>query len=1031
VILNSESLHEHTSQGGVNCYLLAVLLTATAVVARYAIEAVIGSTSDSFSVLVTLAAFAAAWYGGFKAGFLATFLGSFCFYFCFVTPRYTLIYEQSNDVLSVMISGVCGIIGSRLCESLHDAHRRVVAASNAESRARSDAEAWRERYEAAVKASRSVLYDCDRRSKQVVYGGDCESVLGYTATELNGDISKWIALVHPEDRSLFLQKFDRAHSACTSFQAYYRMIRRDGGIVWMRDDGHLADEKTNSQPFHAIGFVKDVTDQRLAQQQLRQNEEQLTSLLEQLPIGVGIIGLDGMMVLQNPIMRHYIPTLTASLDLERRHRWQAWKPDGSPLPPEDWPGMRALRGERVVPGIEFLFTEDDGRQVWIILASSPLRDVKGAVIGAISVIEDIDVRKRVEDELRRSEQFNRSLMDGSTDCVNVLDIDGRLLLMNGPAARFAGFDDPALHYGQRWESFWPPEARNDVRRAIETAAGGGVYKFEVFCPAVKGAPKWWEVTASPVRESTKELTRSLLLISRDITVQRHIDNQLRSSERRFRAVLEHQFQFSALLTPDGRIEVISSSALKIAGVSHEALVGKPFVEAPWFRGMPDVQEIWRQQFTEAIAEGSSPTRREVPYHRPDGSVRWSINTVSAIRNDEGIVEYLLAEGIDITERKQSEDNLKESDRKKDEFLATLAHELRNPLASIRYAVKIVSLARGNLDAVDKAVAMVDHQAGHMARLIDDLMDLSRVSRGIIVLQKMRLLVADILQDAIDISRPLIDERGHEFVVIIPPEPLYVDGDRTRLVQVLCNLLNNAAIYTEKRGRIRLAVEQQANEVVIAIEDTGVGIPEDMLDKVFDMFTQLAQPQTNQRSGLGIGLNITKRLVEMHHGSIVAESAGSGNGSRFTVRLHLVLNGAADMADFTNAPTGKHIRRRILVVDDDRNVADGLAEMLRFTGHDTQVAYGGHEGVAAAEAFHPDMILMDIGMPELNGYEACRKIREMPWGRQLMIVADSGWGQESDKQKTEDAGFDGHMVKSANPAAIERLLEKLELKMANK
>ena len=1027
--LSDRSLRDRTSQLRVNSLLLATLLSAAMVAICYAIEAVIGYTSESLAMLVAIAAFCAAWYGGFWAGTLTTLLGScyFVVYFCVV--RYNSIGHDANHLIEILMPALCGIVGSTVYHNLREDRRRADVAAESERLARCEAETWQGRYNAAVKASRSVLYDCNRITTQVVYGGDCEGVLGYAATELNGDISKWISLIYPDDRPRFLQGLNQAIAACTNFQTDYRMIRKDGSIVWMRDDGYFADEQTSDRPIHAIGFVRDVTGEKRAEERLRLNEERLTTLLEQLPVGVGVIGLDGIVVQSNPIMLHYVPKMAASLDPERRHRWQAWKPDESRLPPEEWPAMRALRGEQVVPGTEFLFTEDDGQQVWIKMASSPLKGGDGTVVGAISVIEDINVRKKAEVALRRSDELNRSLMNGITDCVYVLNTNGRLLMTNDPGMRLAEIDTPETLYGKDWAELWPPETMKDAHLSVEAAAGGGVYTFEAFCSTSKGTPKWWEVTTSPVQESSGGRIGRLLAIARDITGRREIDLQLKESERRFRAVIEHQYQFTALLTPDARIVVVSGSALRNAGVSHEAIIGMPFLDAPWFRRLPDVQETWRRQFEEAVAGTSSHI--EVPFNVSDGSVRWSINTVSAIRNDEGTVEYLLAEGIDITERKLTEDKLKESDRKKDEFLATLAHELRNPLASIRYALKIMSLARGNLDAVEKAVGTVDRQAGHMARLIDDLMDLSRISRGGVTLQKTKLLIADILQDAIDFSRPLIDERGHDFVLKIPPELLYVDGDRTRLVQVLYNLLTNATNYTEKRGQIQLVVEQQGDDVVIAVEDTGVGIPADMLNKVFDMFTRVNQRQPNALSGLGIGLNIARRLVDMHNGSIAAESDGRGKGSRFTVRLPLVKSTPeASSGGYAISSGNKHTRRRILVVDDDRNVADGLAEILRITGHDTQTAYGGHEAIAAAEAFQPDMILMDIGMPVLNGYEACRQIREKPWGKRIMIVAHSGWGTPSDKQKTVDAGFDCHVVKSADPAYLDGLLEKLELKMTD-
>jgi len=334
----------------------------------------------------------------------------------------------------------------------------------------------------------------------------------------------------------------------------------------------------------------------------------------------------------------------------------------------------------------------------------------------------------------------------------------------------------------------------------------------------------------------------------------------------------------------------------------------------------------------------------------------------------------------------------------------------------------MKLAGDNPDAVEKSRSMMERQVGQMAHLIDDLMDLSRISGGKIVLQKARLKVSDVVQDAVDISRPLIEERGHDLVVDVPPEPLYVDAYRTRLAQVFGNLLNNAAKYTETGGRIRVAVERQGSDVVVAVEDNGVGIRADMLNMVFDMFAQVDRSLEKSQGGLGIGLNIVQRLAEMHDGSIVAESGGYGAGSRFVVRLPVALAVTTDRPDdHDEVPKAKPARRRILVVDDNRDGANSLAEMLTIMGNDTQTAFDGLEAVAVAEAFKPDVIVMDLGMPRMNGYEACRRIRGEPWGRNVVMVAQTGWGQEDDKRKSQDAGFDCHMVKPVDPESLEKLL----------
>ncbi|MBY0513938.1 MAG: response regulator, partial [Gemmataceae bacterium] len=357
-------------------------------------------------------------------------------------------------------------------------------------------------------------------------------------------------------------------------------------------------------------------------------------------------------------------------------------------------------------------------------------------------------------------------------------------------------------------------------------------------------------------------------------------------------------------------------------------------------------------------------------------------------------------------------------------LATLAHELRNPLAPLRNGLQVMKLAGGDGRAVERSRAMMERQVEQMAHLIDDLMDLSRISRGKIVLQKTRLPISTPVRTAVDTSRPLIDQQGHRLTVDVPDEPVYVDGDNTRLTQVFANLLNNAAKYTDRGGDIRLSVGRHDGEVVVRVEDTGVGIPAHMLPRVFDMFSQVDRSLEKAQGGLGIGLNIVKRLVEMHGGSIAVESGGHGMGSTFTVRLPVVLAVTTDRREAGANSKPKPARRRILVVDDNADGAISLAEMLGLMGNETQTAHNGLEAVDVAAAFRPDVILMDIGMPKLNGYDACRRIREQPGSNGVVIVACTGWGQDEDKKKSQDAGFDLHMVKPVDPAALEKLLAEM-------
>jgi PAS domain S-box-containing protein len=398
-------------------------------------------------------------------------------------------------------------------------------------------------------------------------------------------------------------------------------------------------------------------------------------------------------------------------------------------------------------------------------------------------------------------------------------------------------------------------------------------------------------------------------------------------------------------------------------------------------------------------------------HRPSG-------------RDERLLDLYARHAADLIERFRYEQALKDADRRKDEFLATLAHELRNPLAPIRTGLQLMSMANGDETAVEQARTMMGRQLTQLIRLVDDLMDVSRISRGNIELRKDRIELAAAVNSAVEASRPLIEEMGHELSVTLPQQPVVVEADLTRLAQVFLNLLNNAAKYTDRRGRISLVAERQGSDVAIAVRDTGVGIPAANLPKLFEMFSQVQGTLSRSQGGLGIGLCLVKRLVEMHGGRIEARSDGPGLGSEFVVRLPVAVE--ACRPEGRGLETGDVARSslRVLIVDDNRDSADSLSIMLKMMGNTTRTAYDGQEAVSVAGEFRPDVILLDLGLPRMSGYEACRRIREQPGGEAVVMVAQTGWGQEEDRQRTHDAGFDHHMVKPVDPQALMRLLAGL-------
>lgn len=390
---------------------------------------------------------------------------------------------------------------------------------------------------------------------------------------------------------------------------------------------------------------------------------------------------------------------------------------------------------------------------------------------------------------------------------------------------------------------------------------------------------------------------------------------------------------------------------------------------------------------------------------------------------------------DITEKKRLEQELRqraeelaEADRKKDDFIALLAHELRNPLAPIRTGLHVMLLKAGDAAIVGKTRAMMDRQLSHMVRLIDDLLDISRMNRNKLHLQKEPTRLTEIMSHAVETARPAIAAARHELTVSLPPEPIILDADLTRLAQVFGNLLSNSAKYTKQGGHIWVNAELRSGEVIVSVRDTGIGIPAADLERIFDMFSQVDRSVERVTGGLGIGLALVKGLVEMHGGTVTADSAGLGKGSTFTVRLPVPARAAAsapaDAAGGAARPWGGG--RKVLVVDDNRDGAETMAAMLELLGNEVHLAYDGVEAVATAERLRPALILIDVGMPRLNGLEATRQIRQRPWGQRVTIIALTGWGQEGDRERSRVAGCDGHLVKPVSLPELEKLLAELPL-----
>ncbi|HEX7183940.1 MAG TPA: ATP-binding protein [Thermoanaerobaculia bacterium] len=426
-----------------------------------------------------------------------------------------------------------------------------------------------------------------------------------------------------------------------------------------------------------------------------------------------------------------------------------------------------------------------------------------------------------------------------------------------------------------------------------------------------------------------------------------------------------------------------------------------------------------------ILEDSGAGGADYRVVRPDGEVRWVHYAGQVLRDRTGKPARMIGTVLDITDRKQAEESLREADRRKDEFLATLAHELRNPLAPIRNAAQILQLKGPPDPTLQWARDIIERQAQQLSRLVDDLLDVSRVNRGKVELRKERVELSAIVERALETSRPVLEDAGHRLTVTFPEEPLWLIADTTRMAQALSNLLNNAAKYTEAGGHIRLSSGRDGDRAVVEVRDDGIGIPSEMLSRIFEMFAQVDTSLERAQGGLGIGLTIARSLVEMHGGAIEAASDGSGKGSVFRIRLPLAPE--RDAADEVQAQEGERMPRaslRILVVDDNEDSAESLAMWLRLQGNHVRTAHDGPQALDVAQEHRPELIFLDIGMPGMNGYEVARRLRGQPETRDAMLVAMTGWGQEEDRRQSKEAGFDQHLVKPLEPKALASLLDCL-------
>ena len=691
------------------------------------------------------------------------------------------------------------------------------------------------------------------------------------------------------------------------------------------------------------------------------------------------------------------------------------------LPVEN-PATKALR-DGIVVGLanHTVLIKKDGSECPIDDSAAPIRNEEGYIFGCVLIFRDVTAQRLIERDKATqllTARLLASIIETSNDAIISKSLDGIIQSWNAAAEQLFGYTAEQA-VGQHISLVIPPERIAEEDQIIASLkAGNRIEHFETERVRKDGQRITVSLTISPIKDDSGKVVGASKIV-RDVTERKRTE----SERQNFVTVIENSTDFIGMCDMQGIPFFVNRAGLEMVGLdSVEQARNTPLVE--FF--FPEDQGMILNEFLPKVLEHGHG-EVEVRFRNfKTGEARWMAYKVLTLTTSNNEPVGFATVSQDVTERKRLADDLKrlaldlsETDRRKNEFLATLAHELRNPLAPMSNMLEVVRRAKGDPQILERAHGTFERQLDQMVRLVDDLLDLSRITHDRLELRRSDVELSSVIQQAVEVARPLIDAAGHHLTINLPEEPIYLNADRARLAQVFGNLLNNSCKYTKAHGHISLNAKRLDNEVLVTVKDNGTGIPQDKLDTIFDMFMQVDRTSERAQAGLGIGLTLVKRLTEMHGGSIEAKSKGEGQGSEFIVRLPIVNRRLSVIEPAASRDASA--KRRILIVDDNRDSAASLSMLLELTGNEIYTAHDGVEAMAKIEKHRPEVVLLDIGLPKLDGHEVCRRVREQPWGKAIVVIALTGWGQEDDRRRSEEAGFNGHLVK---PVDYDKLLELL-------
>ena len=819
-----------------------------------------------------------------------------------------------------------------------------------------------------------------------------------------------VAAMHPDDRPLALkaQASLDPHGA-GRFAFEHRVVRPDGSTRWIETRGHtlFAGDDGRRRPERSVGTMRDVTAERELGDRVREAEERARLALDAASLGTYDLDPRTGAVVWDARARELL-----GLGRLESPAWRVFLDAVRPEAREEF--AAAVAAALTADGAGVLDADCPLVSARIVHVTGRTTFADGVAVRMVGTMEDVT-------EEREAESKFRAFADSVPAICWIMDAAGQVSYVNEPWSVYLAMGGREAM--TRWGEMIHPEELDEFReRWARSFATGEPFEMEHRLRRADGELRWFVTRARAQRAPDGRVMR-WFGASMDIHAARVSAQALGRSEQAFRVFIDSIPSPAWTMRADGVTDYVNRPWREYFGIGSEAGSWQEWVRFIHPDDVPRTVARWERSLETGVEYENEYRLRDA-----HGHYRWFLARVRAQRDEAGAVVRWFGTATDIDAVKsleqtlrESEAHLREADRRKDEFLATLAHELRNPLAPIRQASQLASMPEASPAQVQWGHGVIDRQVAGMSRLLDDLLDVSRITRGRLELRREWVSVAQLVESALETARPLIEARRHRLTLELPARELRVEVDPLRMAQVIGNLLTNAAKYTEPGGEVHLVATQVDGALEVRVRDTGLGLEPAMLARVFEMFAQAQPALERTEGGLGIGLALVRGIVELHGGTVEGHSEGLGRGCEFVVRVPTQGREVdVPVPDF-EPPREPRAKRRVLVADDNVDGAESLAELLRVWGHDVLVAHDGTAALALAEEVRPEILLLDIGMPGLNGYEVAAEIRQRSWGTEVMLVAVTGWGHQEDRRRSLAAGFEVHLTKPVEPQSLRALL----------